>query len=123
MTPARRLRTQDEEVEAEKAPEGILRNELNRQIKPKSKTENNKSYICRANKIKPNRLVRSSSQGGQSRAEAHLSVEAAAGQAHCQTQFMDGGAWQVLMSIYRRHTHAHTHRDAHTRLADPLGTQ
>lgn len=52
MTPARRLRTQDEEVEvaveAEKAPEGILRNELNRQIKPKSKTENNKSYICRA---------------------------------------------------------------------------
>lgn len=67
MTPARRLRTQDEEVEAEKAPEGILRNELNQQIKPKSKTENNKSYICRANKIKPNRLVRSSSQGGQSR--------------------------------------------------------
>lgn len=89
MTPARRLRTQDEEVEvaveAEKAPEGILRNELNRQIKPKSKTENNKSYICRANKIKPNRLVRSSSQGGQSRAVAHLSVEAAAGQAHSWT--------------------------------------
>lgn len=89
MTPARRLRTQDEEVEveveAEKAPEGILRNELNRQIKPKSKTENNKSYICRANKIKPNRLVRSSSQGGLSRAVAHLSVEAAAGQAHSWT--------------------------------------
>lgn len=119
MTPARRLRTQDEEVEAEKAPEGILRNELNRQIKPKSKTEDNKSYICRANKIKPNRLVRSSSQGGQSRAAAHLSVEAAAGQA----QFMDGGAWQVLMSIYRPHTHAHTHWDAHTRQLDPLGTQ
>lgn len=62
----------------------------NRQIKPKSKTENNKSYICRANKIKPNRLVRSSSSSGSSLANleqklllAHLSM-VVAGQHHCQ---------------------------------------